>query len=78
MSIAERVRRVVLVVIVTVSVLTTAFGAVLGARAPKDCCRALLGGGSCSLEQPYRGCLSDGECNNVDFPTCCDTGLFCK
>jgi len=76
MSIDDRVRRLVLVVIVTVSVLTTAFGAVLSARGPKDCCGQDLGGGSCIID-PSRGCFFDTECDG-NFPTCCDTGGFCK
>jgi len=76
MSIHDRARRIVLVSIVTVSVLTTAFGVGLSARGPKDCCGVDIGGGSCILEEPTRGCFLDGQCEN-DFPKCCDTGGYC-
>jgi len=73
----DRARRVVLVSIVTASVLTTAFGVALSARAPKDCCGADQGGGNCILEAPLHGCFLSTECD-VDFPVCCETGGYCK
>ena len=59
-------------------ILTTAYALAVHARPPANCCGVDIGGGSCNLESPYRGCNGDANCKNQDFPKCCETGQYCS
>ena len=71
-------RRVLSSVVYVVAVVTAvvSLGTVVQAK-PSDCC-GVGDPSSCGLQHPYRGCTTNENCTNPDYPTCCPSGGFCS